>query len=66
MLLVLDEPAEGVPGPIRRLDGHFASMTAGPLISLHRGDEYVGRRRLWTLDGWKGTWPADSTDPIRP
>ncbi len=66
VLLVLEEPAEGLPGPIRRLDGHFASMTAGPLVRMERGDEYVGRRRLWVLSGWAGTWPADSTDPLLP
>lgn len=63
MLLVLEEPAEGTPGPIRRLDGHFAALEPGPLVTMRRGDEYVGRRRLWVLSGWAGTWPADSTDP---
>jgi 4-amino-4-deoxy-L-arabinose transferase-like glycosyltransferase len=65
VLLVLEEPAEGTPGPIRRLEGHFASIEAGALISLARGGEYVGRRRLWVLSDWAGTWPADSTDPLR-
>lgn len=66
VLLVLEEPAEGRPGPIRRLDAHFASITPGPLVTMRRGDEYVGRRRLWILSGWAGTWPADSTDPLNP
>lgn len=66
LLLVLEEPAEGTPGPIRRLDGHFASVEPGPLVTMRRGGEYVGRRRLWVLDDWAGTWPADSTDPRIP
>lgn len=65
LLLVLELPREGLPGPIRRLDGHFASITAGPFIPLLRGATEVGRRRLWVLTGWSGTWPADSTDPRR-
>lgn len=64
VLLVLEEPAEGLPGPIRRLDGHFGSLTPGPLIDVQRDGEYAGRRRLWVLAGWRGTWPADSTDPL--
>ena len=60
LLLVLDEPAGGItPGPIQRLEGHFATITQGPLIPLHRGDEIVGRRRIWTLTGWSGTWPSE-------
>ncbi|HET8771014.1 MAG TPA: glycosyltransferase family 39 protein [Gemmatimonadaceae bacterium] len=64
MLLVLEEPAEGLPGPIQRLTGHFASIEPGELVRLTRasptrGEEYVGRRRLWRLEGWSGTWPAD-------
>lgn len=66
LLLVLEEPSAGLPGPIQRLHGHFAAIERGPLIrltrrSLTRGDEYVGRRRIWTLSNWAGTWPADST-----
>jgi hypothetical protein len=64
LLLVLEEPAEGTPVPIRRLAEHFAHVAPGPLVPLARGSETVGRRRLWTLAGWAGTWPADSTDPL--
>jgi hypothetical protein len=63
LLLVLEEPAEGAPGPIRRLDGHFQRITPGPLVRILRDTTYLGRRRLWVLAGWSGTWPIDSTDP---
>ncbi len=63
LLLVLEVPREGLPGPIKRLVMHYASVTPGPVIPLLRDGEPVGRRQLWSLRGWDGTWPADSTDP---
>jgi hypothetical protein len=63
LLLVLELPREGLPGPIRRLAGHFAAIDSGAVLPLLRDGEVVGRRRLWHLTGWLGTWPADSTDP---
>jgi len=67
LLLLLEIPRQGgLPGPIRRLDGHFTAIDSSAVIPLRRGGEEVGRRRLWTLTGWRGTWPADSTDPRRP
>jgi 4-amino-4-deoxy-L-arabinose transferase-like glycosyltransferase len=67
LLLVLELPRDGgIPGPIRRLTGHFATIDSGAVLTLERRGEVVGRRRLWHLDGWRGTWPADSTDPLSP
>ena len=63
LLLVLELPREGLPGPIRRLTGHFGGITPGPILPLQRDGETVGRRQLWILRGWNGTWYADSTDP---
>lgn len=63
LLLVLELPREGLPGPIRRLNGHFGGITPGPIIPLLRDGETVARRQLWILRGWNGTWYADSTDP---
>ncbi len=64
LLLVLEMPREGMPGPIRRLSDRFGGVTPGPVIELRRDDEVVTRRQLWVLRGWNGTWPADSTDPL--
>jgi 4-amino-4-deoxy-L-arabinose transferase-like glycosyltransferase len=65
LLLVLEIPREGnIPGPVRRLTGHFAAIDSGAILTLERRGEVVGRRRLWHLTGWQGTWPADSTDPL--
>lgn len=66
LLLVLEIPREGLPGPIRRLNGHFGGITPGPILPLLRDGETVGRRQLWILRGWNGTWYADSTDPRAP
>jgi hypothetical protein len=63
LLLVLEMPREGLPGPIRRLVMRYTSVTPGPIVPLLRDGETVGRRQLWTLRGWDGSWPADSTDP---
>ncbi len=65
LLLVLELPREGVPGPIRRLTAHFDSITAGDLIPLKRGEVELGHRRLWVLTGWDGVWP-DPRTPIFP
>ena len=65
LLLVLELPREGVPGPIRRLTTYFDSITPGPLIPLMRGEVELGHRRLWILSGWNGTWP-DPRSPISP
>ncbi len=65
LLLLLELPREGLPGPIRRLTGHFAAIDSGAAIPLMRGGERAGTRRLWKLRDWSGTWPADSTDPLR-
>lgn len=67
LLLLLEIPRQGgIPGPIRRLDGRFAAIDSGPIVPLLRDGEEVGRRRLWTLTRWNGTWPVDSTDPRPP
>jgi hypothetical protein len=66
LLLLLELPRDATqpPGPIRRLTGHFAAIDSGAIVPLLRAGEVVGRRRLWHLSGWAGTWPADSTDPL--
>ncbi len=66
LLLVLEIPRDTtmLPGPIRRLTGHFARLDPGEVIPLVRDGEVVGRRRLWHLTGWVGTWPAEPADPL--
>jgi undecaprenyl-diphosphatase len=56
LVIVLDE-TDGVHETIVALNPHFASILRGELVEMHRGDAVIGLRRLYTLDGWRGTWP---------
>ena len=47
----------GVHEAVVALTPHFASILRGELIEMHRGNGVIGARRIYTLDGWKGTWP---------
>ena len=59
LVLVLDDSDEGNPHEaIRALAPHFAEARRGALASLRRGAGEIGTRRIWTLVGWRGTWPA--------
>jgi hypothetical protein len=60
LVLALDEREgeAGEPEVVRRLAPHFALTVRGPLAEIGRGGEIVTRRRVWTLEGWKGTWVA--------
>ncbi|MFI5228607.1 MAG: ArnT family glycosyltransferase [Gemmatimonadales bacterium] len=57
LLLLLDETA-GPHSTVRALAPYFGAAVRGPVVELRRGNGVVGRRRLWTLFGWRGGWPA--------
>jgi 4-amino-4-deoxy-L-arabinose transferase-like glycosyltransferase len=56
LVVALDE-TEGVHETIAALDPHFASILRGELVEMQRGNGVIGLRRIYTLDGWRGTWP---------
>lgn len=56
LVVVVDETVS-VHHAIVALTPHFGSILRGELIEMHRGNGVIGLRRLYTLDGWKGTWP---------
>jgi hypothetical protein len=59
LILVLDDSDEGDPHEaIRALAPHFNEARRGELVSLRRGAGEIGTRRIWTLVGWRGSWPA--------
>jgi 4-amino-4-deoxy-L-arabinose transferase-like glycosyltransferase len=63
VLIVPDTSAH--PALVDLLRPHFASATRGALTAVtYRGDTLT-MRRAWTLDGWRGTWPADPNDPLK-
>jgi 4-amino-4-deoxy-L-arabinose transferase-like glycosyltransferase len=57
LVLVVDESAD-THAAIVRLTPYFASIDRGSLVVLRRGSGEIGRRRVWTLVGWRGGWPA--------
>jgi len=57
LVLVVDESTEP-HAAIARLTPYFTTIERGPLVVLRRGAGEIGRRRVWTLIGWRGGWPA--------
>jgi 4-amino-4-deoxy-L-arabinose transferase-like glycosyltransferase len=57
LVLLLDETA-GPHATVRALTPYFGAAARGPVVELRRGNGVVGTRRLWTLFGWRGGWPA--------
>jgi 4-amino-4-deoxy-L-arabinose transferase-like glycosyltransferase len=59
LVIVLDDSDEGSPhAAIKALSPFFDEARRGPLASLRRGSGEIGTRRVWTLVGWHGGWPA--------
>ena len=59
LVLVVDE-TDAPHAAVVRLGPSFDSTARGALVVLRRGSGggEIGRRRVWTLFGWRGTWPA--------
>jgi 4-amino-4-deoxy-L-arabinose transferase-like glycosyltransferase len=58
LLLVLADRPNGIAdSAVTALAGMFGSVEKGDLVEMRRGDEVVGRRRLWLLRDWRGAWP---------
>ena len=59
LVLVVDESTEP-HAAVARLTPYFASIKRGALVVLRRGggSGEIGRRRVWTLVGWRGGWPS--------
>jgi hypothetical protein len=62
LVLVVDESTEP-HAAIVRLTPYFTSIERGSLVVLRRGSGEIGRRRVWTLVGWRGGWPAVVSAP---
>lgn len=58
VIVVDDSPIDDPHETIKALSPHFAEARRGELVSLRRGTGEIGARRVWTLVGWRGTWPA--------
>jgi 4-amino-4-deoxy-L-arabinose transferase-like glycosyltransferase len=59
LVIVVDDSDEGNPHEaIRALSPFFTEARRGALAPLRRGAGEIGTRRVWTLVGWRGGWPA--------
>jgi 4-amino-4-deoxy-L-arabinose transferase-like glycosyltransferase len=56
LVLVVDDHPELHPA-VDRLSPHFTSVLRGERTALVRAGDTVQVRRVWTLAGWKGSWP---------
>ncbi len=61
LVLVVDESDEP-HAAIARLTPYFTTVERGPLVVLRRGAGEIGRRRVWTLVGWRGGWPGAASN----
>jgi 4-amino-4-deoxy-L-arabinose transferase-like glycosyltransferase len=61
LVLVVDDTRE-THGAIVQLTPFFRSILRGQSVELRRGDGVVGTRRIYSLDGWRGGWPAAPGD----
>jgi hypothetical protein len=62
LVLALDDTEEMHP-TLRQLEPHFAEVRRGAAVELRARRGVVTRRRLWTLVGWAGSWPARPPPP---
>ncbi|MDQ3995477.1 MAG: hypothetical protein M3303_00490, partial [Gemmatimonadota bacterium] len=62
LVLALDDTEEMHP-TLRQLEPHFAELRRGAAVELRARRGVVARRRLWTLVGWDGSWPARPRPP---
>jgi 4-amino-4-deoxy-L-arabinose transferase-like glycosyltransferase len=48
---------------IAELSPHFGHVTLREEVALKRGAIVRGTRRIWVLDGWRGSWPRAELAP---
>lgn len=57
LVLALDNTEE-LHAAIRQLQPYFQSAARGMIVPMMRRQGLIGTRRIWTLVGWRGGWPA--------
>lgn len=60
LVLAVDDPEGEIHTAVQRLASHFGTVVRGERVELKRDDDEppISVRRIWTLEGWNGTWPA--------
>jgi 4-amino-4-deoxy-L-arabinose transferase-like glycosyltransferase len=54
LILVLEESNPTA----EKLAAHFERVSAGELVAQCAAGHVIGWRRIWILEGWRGSWPA--------
>jgi 4-amino-4-deoxy-L-arabinose transferase-like glycosyltransferase len=62
LVAALDDTEE-TPPTLQQLAPYFAQVRRGPGVEIRARRGVVARRRVWTLFGWQGSWPARSDPP---
>jgi 4-amino-4-deoxy-L-arabinose transferase-like glycosyltransferase len=62
LIFVTDDLGSGLDPVVSALTPHFADVGHGRPVSLARRGDVTKHLRIWTLAGWRGTWP---TPPLR-
>jgi 4-amino-4-deoxy-L-arabinose transferase-like glycosyltransferase len=62
LLLVVDD-VELMHPAVTALLEHFSGAERGAQVTLARNSDVVKTLRIWTLSGWRGTWPALRSRP---
>lgn len=60
LVLAVDDPEGEIHPAVQRLSPHFRNTVRGELVELKRASDEppISVRRIWTLEGWNGGWPA--------
>lgn len=56
-LVLAHDEGERADEAIRRLRPHFDDVRQGERVELRRGEGVISTRRIWVLEGWRGSWP---------
>ena len=58
LLLALDQVDDAQPHPtVELLRPHFTTVRRGETFAVSRHGDVLRQFQIWTLDGWRGTWP---------
>ena len=63
VLVLKPHSARGSDRVIAALPPHFEHLALRDEVALERGTIVRGTRRIWVLDGWRGSWPSAELVP---
>ena len=57
LVLVVDQTANHIHPTVEMLRPHFKTVRRGEPFVASRNGEVLRQFQIWSLDGWRGTWP---------